>query len=193
MSIKFLIPPSPDIATGSLSLMTTPDSGSCSQSRPSQTSLSGHKIKILRDDKGGEYMSNAFTKFTTDCGIERQHTVRAKAFWGEALGALVHVWNRCPIDAVKNATPYQLWNGTKPDASHLRVWRCTAYVHIQKDKRTGLTWRSASLLVTLRATRAGNSTTQLQRRLSSQRELTLMRDTSLCLSILHQPLSLLQV
>ena len=23
-------------------------------------------------------MSNAFTKFTTDCGIERQHTVRAR-------------------------------------------------------------------------------------------------------------------
>ena len=62
----------------------------------------------------------------------------AKAFWGEALGALVHVWNRCPTDAVKNATPYQLWNGTKPDVSHLRVWGCTAYVHIQKDKRAGL-------------------------------------------------------
>jgi len=37
----------------------------------------GHKIKILRDDKGGEYMSNAFSKFTTECGIEWQHTVRA--------------------------------------------------------------------------------------------------------------------
>ena len=86
-------------------------------------------------------MSNAFTKFTTECGIERQHTVRAqpqqngvaeranrvlserlttmlyksglpKAFWGEGLGALVHVWNRCPTDAVKAHTPYQLWTGT---------------------------------------------------------------------------------
>ena len=95
-------------------------------------------------------MSNAFTKFTTDCGIERQHTVRArpqqngvaeranrvlserlttmldksglpKAFWAEALGVLVHVWNRCSTDAVKNATPYQLWTGTKPDVSHLRT------------------------------------------------------------------------
>ena len=84
---------------------------------------SGHRIKILRDDKGGEYMRNAFSQFTTECGIERQHTVRAwpqkngvaeranrvlserltimldesglpKAFWGEGLGALVHVWNR---------------------------------------------------------------------------------------------------
>jgi len=32
---------------------------------------SGHRIKILRDDKGGEYMSNAFSKFTTEYGIER--------------------------------------------------------------------------------------------------------------------------
>ena len=60
------------------------------------------------------------------------------AFWGECLGALVHVWNRCPTDAVKKATPYELWHGRKPDVSHLRVWGCTAYVHIQKDKRAGL-------------------------------------------------------
>src|SRR6201746_2156918 len=128
---------------------------------------SEQKIKILRDDKGGEYMSNAFLDFTTQCGIERQHTVRArpqqngvaeranrvlserlttmldesglpKAFWGECLAALVHVWNRCPTDAVRGATPYELWNGRKPDVSHLRVWGCTAYVHVQKDKRPGL-------------------------------------------------------
>jgi hypothetical protein len=32
---------------------------------------SERKIKILRDDNGGEYMSNAFLDFTTQCGIER--------------------------------------------------------------------------------------------------------------------------
>ena len=95
-------------------------------------------------------MSKAFLDFTTQCGIERQHTVRAhpqqngvveranrvlsehlttmldesglaKAFWGECLGALVHVWNRCPTDAVKKVTPYELWHGRKPDVSHLQV------------------------------------------------------------------------
>jgi hypothetical protein len=100
-------------------------------------------------------------------GIERQHTVRArpqqngvaeqanrvlsehlttmldesglpKAFWGECLAALVHVWNRCPTEAVRSATPYELWHGRKPDVSHLQVWGCTAYVHVQKDKRPGL-------------------------------------------------------
>ena len=32
------------------------------------------KIQALQDDKGGEYISNAFIKFTQDCGIERWHT-----------------------------------------------------------------------------------------------------------------------
>jgi transposase InsO family protein len=124
---------------------------------------SERKIKILRDDKGGEYMSNAFLDFTTQCGIERQHTVRArpqqngvteranrvlserlttmldesglpKAFWGECLAALIHVWNRCPTEAVRSATPYELRHGRKPDVSHIQVWGCTAYVHVQKDK-----------------------------------------------------------
>jgi hypothetical protein len=93
-------------------------------------------------------MSNAFLTFTTQCGIERQHTVRArpqqngvaeranrvlseclttmldesglpKLFWGECLAALIHVWNRCPTKAVRSATPYELWHGRKPDVSHL--------------------------------------------------------------------------
>ena len=29
-----------------------------------------------------------------------------------------------------------MWEGSKPDLSHLRVWGCTAYVHVQKDKRS---------------------------------------------------------
>jgi len=33
------------------------------------------KIKTLRDDKGGEYISNAMLAFTNECGIQGQHTV----------------------------------------------------------------------------------------------------------------------
>ena len=62
----------------------------------------------------------------------------AMAFWGKALTTLVHVWNRCPTAALDNATLYKLWHGCKPDVSHLHVWRSTAYVHIQKDKRSAL-------------------------------------------------------
>ena len=38
----------------------------------------GLKIKALQDDKGGEYMSNAFLRFTDQCGIVRRHTAPAR-------------------------------------------------------------------------------------------------------------------
>jgi len=62
-------------------------------------------------------------------------------FWVEALLALIHVWNRCPTSALKGKTPYEWWLKLKPDVSHLRVWGCLAYVHIQKDKRKGFSPR----------------------------------------------------
>ena len=123
------------------------------------------KIKCLRNDKGGEYISNEFKDFLFEHGITTQYTVRARpqqngvaeranctiqehviamleeshlppSFLGEAVAAYIHVWNRCPTTSLTSKTPYELWHHKKPDVSHLRVWGCTAYVHIQKDKRT---------------------------------------------------------
>jgi transposase InsO family protein len=37
----------------------------------------GKSLKSLRDDKGGEYMSNEWENFMLEHGIERQHTARA--------------------------------------------------------------------------------------------------------------------
>ena len=59
-------------------------------------------------------------------------------FWAECLSAVVHVWNRCPTSAIQHSTPFEMWHKCKPDVSHLRVWGCLAYVHIQKDKRSSL-------------------------------------------------------
>jgi hypothetical protein len=124
----------------------------------------GQKIKILRDDKGGEYMSKEFNQFCINEGIERQHTVRNRpqqngvaeranrtmeegiiamlyeaglplSFWGEALASFIHVWNRVSTSAVTGKTPYEVFYKEKPDVSRLRVWGCVSYVHIQKDKR----------------------------------------------------------
>jgi transposase InsO family protein len=64
------------------------------------------------------------------------------SFWGEALASFIHVWNRLPSSSTasksRQTTPYELWYNKKPDLSHLRVWGCRAYVHIQRDKRTKL-------------------------------------------------------
>jgi len=125
------------------------------------------KIKELQDDKGGEFMSNAFLKFTDECGIHRRHTTRNRpqqngvaeranrtmgedisamlyeaklppSLWGEALNAQIHIWNRLPTSTLKGMTPHEAWFKRKPDVSHLRVWGCLAYVFIQKDKRRPL-------------------------------------------------------
>lgn len=125
------------------------------------------KIKALRDDKGGEYMSKEFENFLSAAGIACQHTVRNEphqngvaersnrtiaegvtamlneahlppSYWGYALNAYVHVHNRSPTSALSGRTPFECWFGHKPDVSHLRVFGCLAYVHIQKDKRKGL-------------------------------------------------------
>ena len=127
----------------------------------------GKKIKCLRIDKGGEYMSNEFSSFLDACGIKRQYTCRnrpqqngvaeranrlfaervvallhesglSKKFWVECLAALVHVLNACPTSALLGKTPFEGWNRRKPNVSHFRVWGCLAYVHIQKDKREKL-------------------------------------------------------
>ena len=125
------------------------------------------KIKALRDDKGGEYMSLEWEAFCAEHGIHRQHTVRAEphqngvaeranrtimehtiallneaklpgSFWWDALSAYAHVRNCSPTAALPLGTPYEHWHGSKPDVSHFRVFGCTAYVHIKKDKRAQL-------------------------------------------------------
>ena len=35
-------------------------------------------------------------------------------------------------------TPFEAWYGHKPDVSHLHVFRCLVYAHIEKDERSKL-------------------------------------------------------
>ena len=124
-------------------------------------------VKAILDDKGGEYMSKLFLDFTNQCGIVRLHTVRNRpqqngvaerenrtiaehvttmlyeaglppSFLGEAVNAYITVQNRCPTNSLPGKTPFELWHRRKPNVSNLRVWGCAAYVHVQKDKRSGI-------------------------------------------------------
>ena len=51
-------------------------------------------------------------------------------FWPEAVAWTAHVLNRCPTSANKGRTPQEIWTGTPPSVSHLRVFGCLAHVHI---------------------------------------------------------------
>lgn len=125
------------------------------------------KVKIVRDDKGGEYESNAFKQLYSDQGIERHRTATATPqqngvaerlnrtteerliamlqdarlphrFWGEALQTYSVLHNICPTKAVPDSTPYERYYLRKPNVIHLRTFGCKAYVHVLKAKRKHL-------------------------------------------------------
>ncbi|KAJ9539488.1 hypothetical protein OSB04_032221 [Centaurea solstitialis] len=63
------------------------------------------KIKFLRSDRGGEYLSQEFGN----------HLMES------------HILNRAPTKSVEK-TPYELWKGKKPKMSFLKIWGCEVYV-----------------------------------------------------------------
>ncbi|KAJ9540760.1 hypothetical protein OSB04_027266 [Centaurea solstitialis] len=114
------------------------------------------KIKFLRSDRGGEYLSQEFNNHLIECGIVSQLTppytpqmngvserrnrtlldmVRSMmcrsslpvSFWGHALETAAHILNKVPTKSVEK-TPYEIWTGKKPKLSFLKIWGCEVYV-----------------------------------------------------------------
>lgn len=71
-----------------------------------------------------------------DSGISRE-------FWGEAVQTAAFLANRSPASAIgQKLTPYEMFEGRKPDVSKLRVFGSMAYCHIPKEKRRKLDEKS---------------------------------------------------
>ncbi|KAJ9536773.1 hypothetical protein OSB04_un000077 [Centaurea solstitialis] len=114
------------------------------------------RIKFLRLDRGGEYLSDEFDNHLMECGIVSQlmppytpqmngvserrnrtlldmvrtmmcHSSLPVSFWGHALETAAHILNRAPTKSVEK-TPYELWKGKKPNISFLKIWGCEVYV-----------------------------------------------------------------
>ncbi|KAJ9565731.1 hypothetical protein OSB04_001697 [Centaurea solstitialis] len=97
----------------------------------------GRKIKFLRSDRGGEYLSDEFDNHLMECGIVSQltppytpqmngvserrnrtlldmvrtmmcHSTLPMSFWGHALETTAYILNRAPTKSVEK-TPYEIW------------------------------------------------------------------------------------
>ena len=115
-------------------------------------------IKVLRSDRGGEYLSTAFDDHLAAAGTARRLTVhdtpqlngvaerlnrtlleRIRAFthtsglpkflWGEALRHATWLKNRSATRALDGQTPYQALLGRAPDLAGLQVWGTRVWVH----------------------------------------------------------------
>ncbi|GJV11550.1 retrotransposon protein, putative, ty1-copia subclass [Tanacetum coccineum] len=129
-------------------------------------------IKVLRSDRGGEYISQEFKDYLKACGIVQQLTppytpqhngvserrnrtlldmVRSMmnlttlplSFWDYALESATRILNMVPTKKV-DKTPYELWYGKVPNLSYLKVWGCEALV--KRDTPDKLQQRSVKCI-----------------------------------------------
>lgn len=118
---------------------------------------SGHRIKAIRSDNGGEYISRDFIRFCENAGILRQLTqtytphqngvserknrtllekARCMAFashipphlWTEAVATANYLANRTSTTANNGTTPFERLTGSVPSVAHLRIFGCRSYV-----------------------------------------------------------------
>ncbi|KAK2979848.1 hypothetical protein RJ640_000735 [Escallonia rubra] len=136
---------------------------------------SGYKIKAMRSDRGGEFISKEFKAFCEENGIRRPLTIpyspqqngvverknrsivnmtrsmlKSKnlpnEFWAETVDCAVYSSNRCPTRSVWNQTPQEAWTGYKPSVSHLKVFGSIAYVHVPDQQRKKLDDKSEKFI-----------------------------------------------
>ena len=60
------------------------------------------------------------------------------SLWAEATRTAVYIQNRCSHAILKDKTPKEIFTGEKPEAGHLRIFKCQVYIHVPKEKRTKL-------------------------------------------------------
>ena len=118
---------------------------------------------MVQADNGGEFCSDAFDDYCRKEGIVRHHTIiytlqqngvaermnrtiiskarcmlsnthMNKHFWAEAANTACYLINRLPSISLNKKTPIEVWSSTPVDYSHLRVFGCTTYAHVDNGK-----------------------------------------------------------
>ncbi|XP_016461781.2 putative mitochondrial protein AtMg00710 [Nicotiana tabacum] len=58
-------------------------------------------------------------------------------FWAEAVSTTCHIINRCLIRPILKKTPYELWNGKKPNISYFHPFGCKCFIHNNRKENLG--------------------------------------------------------
>ena len=58
--------------------------------------------------------------------------------WGEKSQTIVYVQNRSPHRVLEDMTPEEYISQRKPKVGNMRIFGCTIYIHVTKDKRKNL-------------------------------------------------------
>ena len=66
------------------------------------------------------------------------HAKLPKSFWGEAMRTTVDLINLSPSYPLKGDIPKRVWTGKFVSFGHLRVFGCSAFVHVPRDEQSKL-------------------------------------------------------
>ncbi|KAF1332324.1 Integrase catalytic core protein, partial [Globisporangium splendens] len=108
----------------------------------------GRRVKVLRSDNGGEYVSNKFAAFCRNRGIVQQFTPP----YTPQLNGVAERMNRTLVESARCMIEHAglskrywgeaVWTQKKPLLKNLKVFGCHAYVHMPSEKRSKLDARS---------------------------------------------------
>ena len=127
---------------------------------------SGRNLRVVRTDRGGEYLNKDLNDFYAHKGIVHETTApytpeqngkaerlnrtlmeRVRAMlqdaklsynlWAEAVSTANYIRNRSPVHGV-HKTPTEIFFGRKPDISGMKTFGATAFVHVPKSQRQKL-------------------------------------------------------
>lgn len=62
--------------------------------------------------------------------------------WAEACHTATYLLNRVGCKNIAGTTPFEAWFGKTPEYSHLRVFGCDAYAHVQKEGQSKFSAKS---------------------------------------------------
>jgi hypothetical protein len=54
------------------------------------------------------------------------------------VGTACYLVNRLPSSTLDDKTPQEVWTGKKPSLTHIKVFRCEAYIHVLKENKSKL-------------------------------------------------------
>ena len=72
----------------------------------------------------------------------RLHVGLPKTFWADAVSTAAYLINRGPSVPMEFRLPEEVWSGKEIKFSHLKVFGCVSYVHIDFDARSKLDAKS---------------------------------------------------
>ena len=68
----------------------------------------------------------------------RLHAGLPKTFWADAVSTAAYLINRGPSIPMEFRLPEEVWSGKEVAFSHLKVFGCVSYVHIDSDAHSKL-------------------------------------------------------